>query len=174
MYFNGLGVERDYRKALQQFSLAAQQGHLTSIYNLGLMHATGTGVARSCEVHSQYSALNLSHDKLSSLCTFSRIRPSAAPGARNLLQLTMNMRLVWSSRYFFSFQLLYERFGLLSLHSGAKFIAAYRLGTTTARTCSIPVWPTAVMRWRKTMPLSCWTSNLSAFWTKMAATVAPL
>ena len=50
MYFNGLGVERDYRKALQQFSLAAQQGHLISIYNLGLMHATGTGVARSCEV----------------------------------------------------------------------------------------------------------------------------
>lgn len=50
MLFNGLGVDRDYRKAIQQFTLAAQQGHLLAMYNLGLMHSTGTGVSRSCDV----------------------------------------------------------------------------------------------------------------------------
>ncbi len=50
MYFNGYGVTRDYKQALVQFKLAAQSGHVGAIFNLALMHATGTGVARNCEV----------------------------------------------------------------------------------------------------------------------------
>ena len=50
LYHDGLGTTRDYRKAMQFFTLATQQSHLLGIYGLGTMHATGTGTARSCDV----------------------------------------------------------------------------------------------------------------------------
>ena len=39
-----------------QRAMAAQQGHVTAMYNLGFMHATGTGVTRNCDVSSTQSS----------------------------------------------------------------------------------------------------------------------
>uniref|UniRef100_A0A8C8HXG2 Fibronectin type-II domain-containing protein n=1 Tax=Oncorhynchus tshawytscha TaxID=74940 RepID=A0A8C8HXG2_ONCTS len=48
MYYNGIGVKRDYKQAFKFFNLASQAGHILAFYNLAQMHATGTGVLRSC------------------------------------------------------------------------------------------------------------------------------
>lgn len=47
-YSGGLGVKRDYKMAVKYFNHASQSGHILGIYNLAQMHATGTGVMRSC------------------------------------------------------------------------------------------------------------------------------
>ncbi|KAF5291355.1 hypothetical protein FQA39_LY03506 [Lamprigera yunnana] len=44
----GLGVKKDYKLANEYFSLASQSGHVLAYYNLGQMHARGTGMMRSC------------------------------------------------------------------------------------------------------------------------------
>jgi len=41
-------VRRDYKLANKYFSLASQSGHVLAFYNLAQMHATGTGMMRSC------------------------------------------------------------------------------------------------------------------------------
>lgn len=41
-------MKRDYKQALKFFNLASQAGHILAFYNLAQMHATGTGVMRSC------------------------------------------------------------------------------------------------------------------------------
>uniref|UniRef100_A0A7N8YAZ4 SEL1L adaptor subunit of ERAD E3 ubiquitin ligase n=1 Tax=Mastacembelus armatus TaxID=205130 RepID=A0A7N8YAZ4_9TELE len=48
LIFYGIGVKRDYKQALKFFNLASQAGHILAFYNLAQMHATGTGVMRSC------------------------------------------------------------------------------------------------------------------------------
>lgn len=48
MFLGGLGVRRDYKLANKYFSLASQSGHVLAYYNLGQMHAAGTGMMRSC------------------------------------------------------------------------------------------------------------------------------
>jgi len=45
---SGIGVKKDYQQAAKYFNLAAQSGHILAIYNLAQMHATGTGMMRSC------------------------------------------------------------------------------------------------------------------------------
>lgn len=45
---DGIGVKRDYKQALKYFNLASQGGHILAFYNLAQMHASGTGVMRSC------------------------------------------------------------------------------------------------------------------------------
>lgn len=44
----GTGVKRDYKMANKYFNLASQSGHVLAFYNLAQMHATGTGMMRSC------------------------------------------------------------------------------------------------------------------------------
>ena len=41
-------MTRDYKMAIKYFNLASQSGHLLAFYNLADMHATGTGMLRSC------------------------------------------------------------------------------------------------------------------------------
>ncbi|CAG2181443.1 unnamed protein product, partial [Oppiella nova] len=48
MYMNGLGVARDYRRAIRFFTLALQSQHLLAIYHLGQLFGGGHGVAISC------------------------------------------------------------------------------------------------------------------------------
>jgi TPR repeat protein len=48
MYMSGIGVKKDYQLAAKYYNLAAQSGHILAIYNLAQMHATGTGMMRSC------------------------------------------------------------------------------------------------------------------------------
>jgi SEL1 protein len=48
MYYNGEGVKRDFKMAIKWFQAASQSGHVLAYYNLAQMHATGTGVLRSC------------------------------------------------------------------------------------------------------------------------------
>lgn len=43
-----MGVKKDYKLANKYFSLASQSGHVLAYYNLGQMHAQGTGMMRSC------------------------------------------------------------------------------------------------------------------------------
>nr|WP_320012873.1 tetratricopeptide repeat protein [uncultured Desulfobulbus sp.] len=43
MFYNGLGGERDYEKALVLYERAAYQGNVLAQANVGLMYATGTG-----------------------------------------------------------------------------------------------------------------------------------
>ena len=45
MYASGIGVERDYEKALEWLGKAALQGDEEAQVNLGVMHAYGQGVA---------------------------------------------------------------------------------------------------------------------------------
>lgn len=44
----GQGVRRDYKLANKYFTLASQHGHVLAFYNLAQMHASGTGIMRSC------------------------------------------------------------------------------------------------------------------------------
>lgn len=41
-------MKKDYKLANKYFSLASQSGHVLAYYNLGQMHAQGTGMMRSC------------------------------------------------------------------------------------------------------------------------------
>ena len=41
-------MRRDYKLANKYFNLASQTGHVLAFYNLAQMHATGTGMIRSC------------------------------------------------------------------------------------------------------------------------------
>lgn len=41
-------MKKDYKLANKYFSLASQSGHVLAYYNLGQMHAQGTGMLRSC------------------------------------------------------------------------------------------------------------------------------
>jgi len=53
VYAAGNGVRRDYKMALKYFTLASQSGHVLAFYNLAQMHATGTGVLRSCHTATE-------------------------------------------------------------------------------------------------------------------------
>ena len=44
MYSNGQGVEQDYKKAVEWYRKAAEQGHADAQNNLGFMYYTGQGV----------------------------------------------------------------------------------------------------------------------------------
>ena len=47
-FLAGNGVKTDYKLALKYFNLASQSGHVLAYYNLGIMHAYGMGMLRSC------------------------------------------------------------------------------------------------------------------------------
>lgn len=49
----GIGVKRDYGRANKYFHLASQSGHVLAFYNMAQMHATGTGMMRSCSTAVQ-------------------------------------------------------------------------------------------------------------------------
>lgn len=51
---DGIGVKKDYKLANKYFSLAAQSGHVLAYYNLGQMHALGTGMMRSCSTAVEF------------------------------------------------------------------------------------------------------------------------
>ena len=44
MYAKGKGVPQDHAEAARWFRKAAEQGHASAQYNLGIMHANGEGV----------------------------------------------------------------------------------------------------------------------------------
>ena len=54
MHIAGLGVRKQYDKALHYFTLSAHQGHTLALYNLGQMHLNGLGAQRSCPVAVQF------------------------------------------------------------------------------------------------------------------------
>ncbi len=44
IYYNGINTDVDYKKAMQNFQLAAAQGYAPAMYNLGQMYYAGKGV----------------------------------------------------------------------------------------------------------------------------------
>jgi TPR repeat protein len=44
MYCDGVGVEQDFQKAMDNFLLAAEQGYAGAQFNLGMMYKEGFGV----------------------------------------------------------------------------------------------------------------------------------
>lgn len=52
-FLDGLGTPRDYELANKYFTQASQSGHVLAFYNLAQMHATGTGMLRSCSTASE-------------------------------------------------------------------------------------------------------------------------
>ena len=46
IYAGGIGVSRDYRRAIQWYRQAAEQGYARAQYNLGVLYRDGSGVAR--------------------------------------------------------------------------------------------------------------------------------
>ena len=46
-YYNGYGVVKDYYKAMQWFTKAAEQGHIQAQYNLGICYTYGHGVEQN-------------------------------------------------------------------------------------------------------------------------------
>ena len=49
-------MKTDYKLALKYFNLASQSGHVLAYYNLGIMHAYGMGMLRSCPTAVEVSA----------------------------------------------------------------------------------------------------------------------
>jgi TPR repeat protein len=47
MYDNGYGVEINHKKANIYYKLAADQGHMEALYNIGLAYGQGTGVKQN-------------------------------------------------------------------------------------------------------------------------------
>lgn len=52
-YYRGIGVEQDYREALQWYRTAAEQGDPFSQFRLGIMYKAGSGVDPNPEM-AQY------------------------------------------------------------------------------------------------------------------------
>lgn len=107
---DGIGVKRDYKQALKFFNLASQAGHILAFYNLAQMHATGTGVMRSChtavevrchfKMHNHYFKKSLP-DSWDNECVFvsssSRTCASAAAGLKDSWRLTEALRrVIWT------------------------------------------------------------------------------
>lgn len=61
MYFQGIGIQRDYRRARLWFERAARQRHPISLTNLGVIYRDSLGVDNDDEKAAQYfkSALNV-------------------------------------------------------------------------------------------------------------------
>ena len=47
MYFNGYGIPKNYKRALEWFKKADKLNHRTAQYNLGIMHSNGYGLSKS-------------------------------------------------------------------------------------------------------------------------------
>jgi len=47
MYFNGVGVDRDFDQSMKYYNYAASQGYGAAQYALGIIYANGNGVARN-------------------------------------------------------------------------------------------------------------------------------
>ncbi len=58
-------MKRDYKQALKFFNLASQAGHILAFYNLAQMHATGTGVMRSCHTAVEVRRYFIMHSHVS-------------------------------------------------------------------------------------------------------------
>ena len=67
---DGIGVKRDYKQALKFFNLASQAGHILAFYNLAQMHATGTGVMRSCHTAVEVRRSSVDRDIIVTLTLF--------------------------------------------------------------------------------------------------------
>ena len=50
MFYNGQGVEQSYKKAVEYYTLAAEQGDAVAQCNLGNMFYNGEGVEQSCPI----------------------------------------------------------------------------------------------------------------------------
>lgn len=52
--YHGIAADRNYKLAIKYFQLASQSGHILALYNLGFMHASGTGLTtRSCSLATE-------------------------------------------------------------------------------------------------------------------------
>ena len=49
MYDQGKGVTKDYKQTIKWYTLAAEQGHRSSQFNLGNMYRTGQGITQDYE-----------------------------------------------------------------------------------------------------------------------------
>lgn len=74
---DGIGVKRDYKQALKYFNLASQGGHILAFYNLAQMHATGTGVMRSCHTAVEVRSFIYNASQITFTCKCSDITMSA-------------------------------------------------------------------------------------------------
>ena len=45
-----MGVKREFKTAIKYYQMASQNSQVLAFYNLATMHATGTGVSRSCPI----------------------------------------------------------------------------------------------------------------------------
>ena len=54
MYYDGLGVKQDYRKALELFQILEGQGYASAQHNLGVMYEKGEGVKQDYEKAAQW------------------------------------------------------------------------------------------------------------------------
>ena len=56
MYLHGEGTKPDVKRAVELYTLSAEQGLATAQYNLGCMYANGTGVEQSCTTAKKWVA----------------------------------------------------------------------------------------------------------------------
>ncbi|CAI3951646.1 unnamed protein product [Commensalibacter communis] len=54
MYENGDGVPLDYKKAVEYYTKAANQGDATAQTNLGIMYSNGKGISQSYQKAEEY------------------------------------------------------------------------------------------------------------------------
>ncbi len=57
LYRNGLGVDRNFKKAIYWFTKSANQGNNYAQYNLGIMYEYGQGVDQNTELAKYWYSL---------------------------------------------------------------------------------------------------------------------
>lgn len=58
LYYEGLGVDQDYKTAKKWYELAAKQGHIHAQNNLGCLYENGEGVTQNLEEASKFYRLS--------------------------------------------------------------------------------------------------------------------
>ena len=56
MYYHGLGVDVNYKKAFEWYEKAAKQGYAPAQYNLGALHELGHGMDQSISMAMRWYA----------------------------------------------------------------------------------------------------------------------
>ncbi|MGE3259322.1 MAG: tetratricopeptide repeat protein [Geobacter sp.] len=56
MYYKGEGVKQDYKQAAKWYQKAADQGHASAQYNLGIVYENGYGITQNYSIaHMWYN-----------------------------------------------------------------------------------------------------------------------
>lgn len=74
MYYDGLGVRKDYSQAAKWMRQTAQQGNARAQYNLGVMYAEGQGVRQNLKVAKEWFGMACNNGNQSGCENYRRLQ----------------------------------------------------------------------------------------------------